>query len=493
MKFLKNGVFKAATSLSLAATIMFSGLGDTGLALAEGPTAPNKTLTKNIIVMISDGCGYNQVDAASLYQYGATGTQVYEKFPFKYGMSHYSKGETSTADDYLCAYDPAQAWSAFDYVSPYISELLGVPVKSKATDSAAAATAMSTGVKTYDAAIGVDINGQPLKHVAQKAEELGKATGVVTTVEFSHATPAGFVAHNVHRNNYEQIAQEMILSSATDVVMGTGNPWFDNDGQLKATPNTYKYVGGETVWNGLVAGTVGADADGDGIDDPWKLIQSRKDFQALMSGETPKRVCGVAEVYATTQQSRKGDAKAAPYVVPQNQNVPTLAEMSKGALNVLDNDSDGFFLMIEGGAIDWASHANQSGRVIEEEIDFNRAVEAVADWVEKNSNWGETLLIVTGDHETGYLTGPGSGFTVDTNGDGIKDAEPVWTPLVNNGTGNLPGMQWNSPKHTNSLIPLYAKGGAARLFTGYADEYDPMRGRYIDNTEIADLIFKVMR
>jgi alkaline phosphatase len=113
--------------------------------------------------------------------------------------------------------------------------------------------------------------------------------------------------------------------------------------------------------------------------------------------------------------------------------------------------------------------------MIEESIDFERAVEAVVDWVQKNSNWGETLLIVTGDHETGYLWGPGS--------------NPGWIPVVNNGAGNLPGMQWNSPNHTNSLMILSAKGDAARLFRPYADLYDPVRGAYIDNTDVAKVVF----
>lgn len=116
--------------------------------------------------------------------------------------------------------------------------------------------------------------------------------------------------------------------------------------------------------------------------------------------------------------------------------------------------------------------------MIEEQVDFNHAVEAVVEWVEKNSNWGETLLVITGDHETGYLTGPSS--------------NPAWMPLVNNGAGNLPGMQWNSGNHTNSLIPFFAKGALGRFFNGYADETDPVRGEYIDNTEIARLLFLAM-
>jgi alkaline phosphatase len=152
--------------------------------------------------------------------------------------------------------------------------------------------------------------------------------------------------------------------------------------------------------------------------------------------------------------------------------------MTVAALNVLDDDPDGLFLMVEGGAVDWASHANQSGRMIEEQIDFDNAVQAVDDWVRANSNWGETLLIVTGDHECGYLTGPGS--------------DPTWEPIVNNGVGVLPGMEWHSGDHTNSLIVLSAKGDAARLLRPLADESDPMHGRYVDNTEIAQVVFEAL-
>ncbi len=158
--------------------------------------------------------------------------------------------------------------------------------------------------------------------------------------------------------------------------------------------------------------------------------------------------------------------------------------MTKGALNVLDNDMDGFVLMIEGGAIDWASHANQTGRTIEEEMDFNEAVDAVIAWVQKNSNWGETLLIVTGDHETGDLWGPGSG---------IVNGTAKFAPIVNNGKGNVPSVSWNSPEHTNQLIPLFVKGDASRFLRDYVRATDPIRGAYIDNTNLAESIFRVLR
>ncbi len=413
---------------------------------------------KHIIIMIADGCGFNHVDAASMYQYGRTGIQVYEHFPVQLAMSTYM---------YSGSYDPARAWTDFEYV------------KANPTDSAAAATAMSTGEKTYGQAIGVNNDGMDLKHIMQHAEELGMATGVITSVEWSHATPAGFVAHNSSRNNYAAIAREMVYEGATDVIMGCGHPWFDADGRRKTSPNTFKYVGDQPTWNDLVAGTAASDADGDGSDDPWTLVQTRAEFQALTDGTTPDRVLGSAQVYTTLQQARGGDAYADPYAEPLIDSVPTLEEMTRAALNIVDNDPDGFVLMVEGGAVDWAAHANQPGRVIEEEVAFNHAVEAAVDWVEKNSNWGETLLIVTGDHETGYLTGPGS--------------DPAWMPLVNNGEGNPPGMEWQSGDHTNSLIPFFAKGRDATLFRKDPGlQSDPVRGDYIDNTMIAKTLFDLL-
>jgi alkaline phosphatase len=411
---------------------------------------------KNVIVMISDGRGFNHLTAASYYREGKVNSQIYTRFPVRYAMSTYS---------YYCGYDPSLAWSEFDYV------------KTCFTDSAAAATAMATGYKTYDTAIGVDVNGNPVKNVLEAAEAKGKSTGVITTVPISHATPGGFVAHNVYRDDYGGIAREMINLSAADVIMGAGHPWYDDSGALTASPD-YTYVSDAATWDALVAGTAGNDADGDGDFDPWTLVQTRAEFQALMQGPTPERIIGIAQVYSTLQLLRSGNLLADPYVVPLNQSVPTLAEMTKAALNILDNDPDGLFLMIEGGAIDWASHVHLSGRMIEEHIDFDLAVKAVVDWVQANSNWGETLLIVTSDHENGYVLGPGS--------------DPTWEPVINNGAGNLPGMEWYHTNHVNTLVPFFAKGNAARWFRDYAILSDPVRGRYLDNTSIAKVIFSLL-
>ena len=432
---------------------------------AESSVDRSSRKPKNIILFISDGCGFNHVSAADLYQYGKTASQPYEKFPVMLAMSTYMAGGS---------YDPNLAWRNFDYL------------KHGCTDSAAAATAISTGVKTYNNAIGLDTAKKPLLHLTQRAEELGKSTGLVTSVQFSHATPAGFCAHNESRNNYKEIAREMLCYSRIDVIMGCGHPMYDNDSLPISDPfkYDYDYVGGNSTWRDLNAGSVGGDADGDGIPDPWILIESRKQFCDLIADPNPpKRVIGICRSAETLQQKRSGDSHADPFTVPFVSTVPTLEEMTKAALNVLHEDSDGFFLMVEGGAIDWAAHAHQSGRLIEEQIDFNKAVQAVIDWVKQNSSWDQTLVIVTADHETGLLAGPAS----------KPGWPPVWSRLTNNGPGKLPGMEWLGTSHTNSLVPFYAQGFGSQLFKKLADRTDPVYGPFLDNTDIANTIFQLWR
>lgn len=434
-------------------------------ARTEDRESKHQAAVKNVVLMISDGMGYSHIDAAGIYRFGEKGKQIYEKFPFQCAVSTYCYGG---------AYDPQRAWTDFQYVKIF------------PTDSAAAATALSTGAKTRKRALGVDPVGRPLKHLVERAEDLGKATGIVTSVPISHATPAGFVVHNFYRYDFRGIAYEMICDSEVDVIMGAGHPMFDNDGRPaegEDFPRRYRYVGGKGLWLALVAGGIGGDADRDGVPDPWTLIQTREEFARLAVGPTPKRVLGLVQVRETLQDRRsaKDNDKSddEPYQVPFIESVPTLAEMTEAAINVLDNDPDGFFLMVEGGAVDWSSEDNVSGRTIEEQIDFDKAVEAVVRWVEGNSGWDETLLLVTSDHEAGYLTGPGT--------------RPELKPLENRGRCRMPGMEWHSPTHTNSLVPLYAKGRGIELLKERADESDPVRGRYLDNTEIAKVLFEVWK
>ncbi|TFG99021.1 MAG: alkaline phosphatase, partial [Calditrichales bacterium] len=350
---------------------------------------------------------------------------------------------------------------------------------------AASATAMSSGEKTNNGTIGQDTLQQPLETMVEHMEKRGKSTGVVTSVPFPHATPAAFLAHNDSRGHYSEIAREMILQTGVDVIMGAGHPEYDVDGKT-TTDTSYRYVGGYDLWQKLKAGQVATDADGDGIPDTWTLIQERSEFQELANGETPKRLIGVPLVGSTLQLERfMASETGTPYSVPFIESVPTLTEMSLAALNVLDNNKNGFFLMIEGGGVDWASHANHLGRMIEEEIEFNKTIEAVYAWVEENSSWDETLIIITGDHETGYLTGPGSNPD-STGSDPVL--EDIWKPLVNNGKGEVPGAQWHTGGHVNSLIPFYSKGAGSARFVEAATRVDLVRGNFLDNTDIGKII-----
>jgi alkaline phosphatase len=417
-------------------------------------------IPKNIILMISDGCGFNQMDAASCYKFGQTGKQVYESFPIRYAVCTVPLGGR---------YDTEKAWTDFEYIHE------------KVTDSASSSTAMSTGVKTHPKMLGMDPGGKHLVHLTEIIEKEGKKTGIVTDVQFCHATPAGFVVHNPSRKNYSEIAREM-LESPLDVIMGCGHPCFDRNG-IEKDPSkyNYKYVVDECVWEALKEGSFGEDADGDGVNDPWHLIQNRKAFISLISGPAPKRVIGIPKISGTLQQERSGDPFGDPYTVPFIKSVPTLKEMTLSALNILDDDPAGFFLMVEGGAVDWAAHNEQSGRLIEEQIGFNRTVEAVVSWVHENSSWKETLVIITADHETGFLTGSGSM-------PGSYHSNPIRTPVRCRGKGNMPELFWHSDDHTIALVPFFAKGAGSERFHKTANYMDQVHGKYLDNTDIGKVL-----
>lgn len=428
---------------------------------------------RNIVIMISDGGGYNQAQAASLYRYGRPDALVFQRFPLRLAMSTFSADESGAT----AGYDPFAAWAEFGYFLR------------NATDSAAAGTAMACGIKTYNKAIGVDLARQPVENILERAEKLGMATGVVTTVPLSHATPAAFVAHHPDRGAYTHIARQMLMESRADVIIGCGNPLYSDDASLvPEEKRDYQFVGGRETWDALVAGTLGGsrgfeDADGDGTTDYWTLVDTLDSFRSVAAGSAPAtRLCGIPRVRSTLQQARGGDRQADPYVVATNTGVPDLALMTQAALAVLGRDRDGFALMVEGGAVDWAAHGHQAGRMIEEELDFARAVEAVVRWVERHSNWDETVLLVTADHETGGLWGPGTG--------GPEDDQPVFNPLENRGQGRTPGLEWHTGGHTNSLVPLYAIGSAAEGLPAHVVGRDRVRGPYVDNTGLASFLFR---
>lgn len=425
-------------------------------AFAAGSTA------KNVIIMVGDGMGYNAVEAGSLYRHGESRKQVYWQFQHL-GCSTFS-------DNNKQGYNVEDAWKDFKYFHR-------VP-----TDSSAGATAISTGVKCPNMRVAMDREGNKLPHMLYDAESLGKATGVLSTVRLTHATPASFVTYDVGRGNEEEIARKMLLESPVDLIMAPGHPWFDDNAKQEggqepdkfATTGTYEYVGGLELWKQLLEGTAGGDANGDGTPDPWKLIDTTEGIVSLAAMPQPARVLALVPVRSTLQCNRAGDENAEAFAVPLTPGLPTMAQMATSALSQLSQDPDGFYIMMEGGAIDWAGHGNKAGRLVEEQIDFDKAVEAVVAWVEAHSSWDETMLFITADHETGYIEGPGS--------------DPDWKPLVNNGEGKMPGMEFHSKQHTNQLVPLFAKGAGVEKLRDYIHGTDTRVGEFVDNTDISKVI-----
>ena len=438
---------------------------------------------KNVIIMIADGMSSGSWDAADYMETGAKGSQSYSAFPVRLGVTTYplNTGTSPTGNPELqCGYDSHAAWSCTPAES-------GLPFSgynylcSGVTDSAAAATAMSSGIKTYNGAIGVDNCGLPVVSILRKAKDAGKSTGVVTSVPFSHATPAAFAAHELSRASYASIAHQMLSDGDIDLVMGCGHPLYDSDGVSRPAA-AYTYIL-EEDWALLSAGTFSGRS---GI---WTYIESMDDFVSLATSPGKLPLAGIPRVYAALQQKRtsavQGEDLSNPSGIRFISGVPDLKTMSLGALASLAADPDGFFLVIEGGATDFAAHAHQKGQLIEEAEDFNRAAEAVTAWVDANGGWARTLLVITSDHGNGLVLGPDAGVT-------------AFQAVGNRGKGVMPGMSFQAAGHTNELVRLWAKGAYSAMFYRYAAGCDVefavhtghnCDGAYIDNTDI----FKVMR
>lgn len=449
---------------------------------------------KNVIVMVADGSGINTIAATGMYT-GKLGRQIFDgkdwtkswasTYPLRVGGSP-SDEPLGKQQDESAIYEPSRYWDT----TPVTTEKFGMRDffrayrwhKDNAPDSANSFTAVMTGTKTYDGAINVDGNGNRLKSFTEDMAAAGKSVGVVTTVAISDATPAvGGGAHNVSRANRVAIAHEMFGSGILSVLMGAGNPGYDNNGNRRAKPE-YGWIS-EEDWGQLNDGTHPG---------KYTLIQTKEEFEALASSPSPPdKLAGIVQSYDATQSDRAGAKPATeePYSVPRRSDVPSLPVMAMGALNTLDSNPKGMFLVIEGGATDRAMHGNSIGRMIEEKIEFDETVEAVAAYLDANTagnNWTNTLVIVTADHDH-LLFGPDS------------DKVP-FQDLKDNGPNRVPAHRWHSaPSHSNLLVPVYARGPRAGMVASCAGKEDTYtdkegrkfgRGRYIDQTQIFAILDK---
>ena len=285
------------------------------------------------------------------------------------------------------------------------------------TDSASSATSMTAGIKTYNAAINVDPHGSQVTPIAHVAQRLGYRIGVVTSVPISHATPAAAYAHNVKRHDYQDLTRDLLgLPSVThpdvplpgvDVLIGAGYGETRNqdDGQGENFQPGNAYLTDEDLQKSdrRAGGRYVVAIRSPGVDGAVQLRE-----QATIAAADDQRLLGffgVAKGHLPFQTAdgnydpplgRKKEAER--YTEDDIRENPTLAEMAEAALTVLSARDQPFWLMLEAGDVDWANHDDNIDNSIGAVLSGDSAVQAISQWVERESSWDETVLIVTADH-----------------------------------------------------------------------------------------------
>ena len=402
---------------------------------------------KYIFLVVFDGLDWDVVRATSLYNlqrdayshgrgqgthfqdYTAGGTSefgfmVTSPLGTDYDVDVDSQQVTGVADDNLPGgYDP-QRGGATPWERPSQREyLIGRPKTSRDahayTDSASSATSMTSGRKTYNGAVNVDGAGNRLKTIAHHLQEQGWAVGAISSVPFCHVTPAASYAHNVTRNDYQDLARDMLgLVSVShpleplpglDVVIGTGfgETAFVFEGQGKNFQRGNVYVtqadlerinvdsGGRYVVAQRTAGQAGP-----------KLLMSA----AQRAAKEEARLFGFFGIRHRSNhlpyQTADGDYQPAPgrnkiaevYLKSDLRENPTLANMTAAGLEVLSSRGTPFWMLVEAGDVDWANHDNNLDNSIGAVNSGDDAVRVITEWVEANSSWKEAMMIVTSDH-----------------------------------------------------------------------------------------------
>jgi len=350
---------------------------------------------KNIILMIGDGMGPVQRQAARLNNpRGRTGL-IMDSLPVS--------GLVSTS----CA-DP----------------------DALVTDSAAAATALATGVKTYNGVVGLDPDGNAVSSILELARRSGKAVGLVTTCQVTDATPAAFGAHVPDRADHSEIARQFIEESMVDLILGGGADWWHPLGESRLFPS-------HPLDNPAAAGL---SRHGDLFARARDLGYATALTPSQLYDATTNRLLGLMANQEFFRQSPEGQGDH--YDPPM-----ALEELTEIAIRTLSRHPEGFFLMIEEAAIDRMGHYNNARLAIKAVHELDRAVSVAMRYAEQQT---ETLLIVTADHETGGL------------GIGDDDHE---SELV-------PKYSWETTGHTATSVPLNAMGpGADNLVGEFENTY----------------------
>lgn len=454
------------------------------VSFSPAQAAAGKSPIQNIIIFIGDGMQMEHEIAASRYLTGKDEFLSFHKFSYKNSVSTW---DVSTYNRYAAAqgtelydpenfnplvgYNPAEGGAKpFPDQKNHVSDayfMTKLGGKYPATDSASAGTALATGYKTDDGNVcwlPGDPDGGALTTIAELLRsDLNWSIGVVSTVPFSHATPACFVSHNKSRNNYNAIADEIIRVVQPDVVIGGGHRAYSpsymsqtlyNDVKSGFIP-AYHFVERQAGVDGGVAILQGADA----------AIVGKKKLFGLFGGaggnfESPIPTDnGTAVINRATIEN------------------PLLRDATVAALKVLSQNEKGFFLMVEQGDIDWANHANDFPRMIGTMWDLDEAVKAALEFIDRpgdNVHRWNTLVIVTSDHGNSYMR------NLKKLGKGI---------LAKKEQGDI---SYGCGDHTNELVKIYATGspGFVETFKKYEGSWYPGT-RIIDNTQLYHIMTEI--
>ena len=327
--------------------------------LGQGQTYVTNDRPRKVILLIGDGMGLSQITAGS----------IVKKIPLA-----------------------LERCRQVGLVKTYSTKLI--------TDSAASATAMATGQKTYNGAISMDVHQNKLKTIVEYAEEHQWRTGIVSTATVTHATPACFYGHQPTRANVNRLLAAEFLTQDIEVLMGGG-------------------------WNYFKDGPDGRDL----IEEAQLKGYFVTDNIDSMGGYLPQKMLCLISPQLPPRLEERGDF---------------LPKATQKSLNILNSAKDvSFFLLVEGGQIDWGGHENKSDYIVEEMLDFDKAIENALDFAEKDGN---TLVIVTADHETG-------GYSINAGGVDSGYVEGAFT----------------TDYHTASMVPIFAYGPGASSFSGIMD------------------------
>lgn len=399
-------VYLQVATLAVAGSVMLTGQ---AMAAEHGHRHghPAEGRAKNIIFMVPDGMGLSNVTAARIFLNGPDGQRLsFERLPVIGYQSTHSANST-------------------------------------VTDSAAAASAWAVGEKFNNGEISCHSEGtvciENPATILELAKKAGKATGLVATSTITHATPAVFGAHVNSRKCETEIGRQYIEESGVDVLLGGGI----GSNSSSASYNCAQYPGQDK--NAVIAQ---AQAEG------YRYVTTADEMVNAVAMDDQAKILGLFNAGGLTPE----------YVRSADITEPRLPEMTTAALDILEEDRDGFFLMVEGSQIDWASHANDGDYQLGEMIAFDEAVEEVLAWIDAEpQRRNNTLLIVAGDHETGGHAINGPYGTLSNQGEMVEAA-------------------WTGTDHTATDTVIWSQGPGSRKL-----------GRAVDNTDLFGVMKDAMK